>query len=239
MTATNSMHPTLKDMTGQTFGELTVVGRAEVEDKHQARWICRCSCGDEVVVLGSILRKGDKKSCGCKSPRGKRGPRAVAEKAPNLPKVRRWVAERDGLLAVVRSARDEALVEFDLTAKAWTCSECGPVSCDHVATAARDLPLDLASQIAAFVAPRKPGTLSTKAGGAAPGDSANQKALAVALAKSAIARAERASGHDRQHKQVTSEVTIRKASREDLERLRSARERKERTYATPVGLERA
>jgi hypothetical protein len=147
------------------------------------------------------------------------------------------VVERDGALALVRSLTDgaETFVDFDAARKKWVCSECGPVNCDHVATATRRLPLDVASQVAATVAaPRKPGTLSTKTGGAKVGEEINQRALAAALARSAEARVERNRRHDDEHQQVTSKVSIRKACKEDAERLRLARERKQRTYQPPV-----
>lgn len=54
------------DISGQTFGELTVLHRVENSRDHKARWRCRCSCGKEVNVLGKDLRSGHTKSCGCK-----------------------------------------------------------------------------------------------------------------------------------------------------------------------------
>ena len=48
----------VNDLTGKTFGNLTVVGRT-VSDRHNnAQWICKCSCGNEAVVRGVFLRKG-------------------------------------------------------------------------------------------------------------------------------------------------------------------------------------
>lgn len=52
------------DMTGKTFGKLTVL-RFVDSDKRGARWLCKCECGAEKIVLGHRLRKGDLKSCGC------------------------------------------------------------------------------------------------------------------------------------------------------------------------------
>ena len=58
----------LIDMTGQRFGRLTVIGRAEhttpYENKH-AWWKCRCDCGEEVEISGMSLRRGFTQSCGC------------------------------------------------------------------------------------------------------------------------------------------------------------------------------
>ena len=53
------------DITGQQFGELTVLGYAETI-KSCAYWKCQCSCGNIVKVRGDHLRHGQTKSCGCK-----------------------------------------------------------------------------------------------------------------------------------------------------------------------------
>ncbi|AOY60557.1 hypothetical protein B2D07_18975 [Desulfococcus multivorans] len=58
----------LKDLTGQTFGRLTVIARAEKPDglkDTSAYWKCKCLCGNEVVVRGRNLRRGNTSSCGC------------------------------------------------------------------------------------------------------------------------------------------------------------------------------
>ena len=148
------------------------------------------------------------------------------------------VVERDGALTLVRSLTDgaEVFVDFDARRKRWVCSEC-PGVCDHVTAATVRLPLEVATEIPAIVAaPRKPDSLSTKTGGARIGEPANLAALAAAMEKSAEIRAERNRRHDEQHEHVTREVTVRKACKDDLERLRLARERKARTYQVPIGL---
>lgn len=53
-----------KDITGQTFGRLTVIAY-DHNEKHQSYWKCRCECGKEKVVDGFSLRSGHTKSCGC------------------------------------------------------------------------------------------------------------------------------------------------------------------------------
>ena len=55
----------LIDMTGWRFGRLTVLRRDPVQGGTEARWICRCDCGNEVSVSGNHLRNGSTKSCGC------------------------------------------------------------------------------------------------------------------------------------------------------------------------------
>lgn len=55
----------LIDLTGQRFGRLVVVERADNSADGRARWLCKCDCGKEIVTYGSWLRNGDTKSCGC------------------------------------------------------------------------------------------------------------------------------------------------------------------------------
>lgn len=60
-----------KDLTGQRFGRLTVL-RLDLEPyispggKPTRRWLCRCDCGKEIVVLQNALTgKSGTRSCGC------------------------------------------------------------------------------------------------------------------------------------------------------------------------------
>lgn len=55
------------DIIGHTSGDLTVVSRVENTHNGQARYLCRCVCGNEKVVIGSSLRSKRTKSCGCKA----------------------------------------------------------------------------------------------------------------------------------------------------------------------------
>jgi hypothetical protein len=52
-------------MTGVVCGHLTVLRRA-ASARGKVRWVCRCSCGNEVTVIGSDIRSGKTQSCGCK-----------------------------------------------------------------------------------------------------------------------------------------------------------------------------
>ncbi len=52
------------DLTGQVFGRLTALERAEGMNGHTA-WRCRCGCGNETVVRTGSLLSGSAKSCGC------------------------------------------------------------------------------------------------------------------------------------------------------------------------------
>lgn len=58
-----------QDMIGLKFDQLTVIRRAEniiiSSCNQRATWLCRCTCGNETVVVGKNLRSGNTKSCGC------------------------------------------------------------------------------------------------------------------------------------------------------------------------------
>lgn len=56
------------DMTGQVFGELTVIRRVPSEGfkAEGARWLCKCSCGREHTARGNVIRLGNVRSCGCR-----------------------------------------------------------------------------------------------------------------------------------------------------------------------------
>lgn len=54
----------LIDLTGNVYGRLTVIERAE-NYKHYTCWLCKCECGNEAVVRSSDLRFNKTKSCGC------------------------------------------------------------------------------------------------------------------------------------------------------------------------------
>lgn len=54
----------LKDLTGQTFGRLTVLSLHGTSHGH-AVWNCVCTCGKTLNVMRGSLLKGATKSCGC------------------------------------------------------------------------------------------------------------------------------------------------------------------------------
>ena len=61
----------LKDLTGQKFGKLTVVNRAEnkisTSGRQLTRWNCVCDCGNEYVAFTDYLRQSSCPSCGCEA----------------------------------------------------------------------------------------------------------------------------------------------------------------------------
>jgi hypothetical protein len=56
------------DETGKRYGRLTVIERdhgEQVGTRYVTRWLCLCDCGAERSVIGTLLRNGTTRSCGC------------------------------------------------------------------------------------------------------------------------------------------------------------------------------
>lgn len=58
-----------RDLTGQRFDRLVVINRAEdhisPSGRRYIRWLCKCDCGNDIVVFGSNLGRHHTMSCGC------------------------------------------------------------------------------------------------------------------------------------------------------------------------------
>jgi CDGSH-type Zn-finger protein len=64
------------DLTGSIFGNLTVIKQADApetnKNKFATYWLCRCNCGNEVVVIAANLNNGHTTSCGCVNSKGEK-----------------------------------------------------------------------------------------------------------------------------------------------------------------------
>lgn len=58
------------DLTGMTFGQLTVVEVSGTDKRRETLWLCNCACGGQARVPASNLRNGRTSSCGCLQLRG-------------------------------------------------------------------------------------------------------------------------------------------------------------------------
>jgi hypothetical protein len=85
------------DVTGQRFGMLTVLCRAERrENQRSLYWQCRCDCGKIVEVRGTALRHGHTTSCGCKR----------RQAHGNAFKIKEVAGQRFGALVALRMVGD-------------------------------------------------------------------------------------------------------------------------------------
>lgn len=55
----------VKRLEGQRFGRLVVVKEVGRTKSGQAKWLCKCDCGNTKVIGSDNLRRGVTKSCGC------------------------------------------------------------------------------------------------------------------------------------------------------------------------------
>lgn len=65
----------ITDLTGQKFGDLTVIERGYDSYSQYTLWLCACDCGRERIVRADNLKSGNTKTCGVCS--GKRGGKKV------------------------------------------------------------------------------------------------------------------------------------------------------------------
>ena len=68
------------NLVGKVFGKLTVTAQLESTEKQLSRWLCKCECGTDHVVLGYCLTRTSNptRSCGCASAeRAKKGLRTT------------------------------------------------------------------------------------------------------------------------------------------------------------------
>ena len=69
LSSVQSKKKNTKDVTGDVYGMLTVIKQVVKPSyrvgKRGSWWLCRCECGNEVVVKANHLKTGNTKSCGC------------------------------------------------------------------------------------------------------------------------------------------------------------------------------
>lgn len=53
------------DLTGKVFGKLIAIHSKGSNKQGNSMWICRCDCGNIIVVNSQNLKNGHTKSCGC------------------------------------------------------------------------------------------------------------------------------------------------------------------------------
>lgn len=57
-----------KNLIGLKFGKLTVIERLFINNlSKNVKWLCKCDCGNEKIILSNSLISGKSKSCGCRA----------------------------------------------------------------------------------------------------------------------------------------------------------------------------
>ena len=85
-----------KDLTGQIFGRLTVLSENGRSRDGRILWKARCSCGNEITVLGYNLLKGHTKSCGC-----------LKHEMLTRGQIKPMIGKTFGLLTVLKEMKEE------------------------------------------------------------------------------------------------------------------------------------
>jgi hypothetical protein len=57
--------PDNRDISDQRFGRLVAICETDVKRAKSLVWLCKCDCGNTVLVPATSLRGGTTKSCGC------------------------------------------------------------------------------------------------------------------------------------------------------------------------------
>lgn len=99
-TCGNKRHRRINEV-GNVYGNLKVISagedyvniRPDGQIRLYARWICKCSCGNTVLVRGRDLRTGSSKSCGKCMPRGQSAFNAFYKKLVDSANERGYVWE--------------------------------------------------------------------------------------------------------------------------------------------------
>lgn len=95
-----------KDLTGQKFGNYTVVGIKHIEGEGRLKkiiWECKCDCGNIRNVVGSTLKNGTSKSCGC-------------YKISQMNRFKKWHGEISGnYFSRIKNAANRRKLEFSIT----------------------------------------------------------------------------------------------------------------------------
>jgi hypothetical protein len=119
------------DLTGQTFGRLTVLSRVP-STKHGSHWLCQCECGSTIVAKLAKLRGGRTKSCGCLKTdvlrglrKGKRIPGSGAKKLPDYGSIKREIFRKYSASAERRGYEFDLTLDEFVTISEQPCCYCG------------------------------------------------------------------------------------------------------------------
>ena len=106
------------EMEGKRFGKLVVIRMAEeslASHTGNKSWLCKCDCGNEITVNGSLLRSGKKTNRGC-------APKFNSGRFKKGDGIKDITGQRFGKLTVIRIDRVENKRSYW-----WVKCECGTI----------------------------------------------------------------------------------------------------------------
>jgi hypothetical protein len=59
------MNKNLEELIGKRFNRLTVISLYGKDKKYNKLWLCKCDCGNKIIVNKGNLKNENTKSCGC------------------------------------------------------------------------------------------------------------------------------------------------------------------------------
>lgn len=100
---------------GDTFNHMTVINFSHHDKRWRRHYLCRCRCGTTKTVLGTLLRSGNTKSCGC-----------WAKEAARLRALPHGHASRNQVIAGYRHKAGKLNLAFSLTVEQFSRLVSGP-----------------------------------------------------------------------------------------------------------------
>lgn len=108
----------IKDLTGQTFNRITVLGRSEKKGANRnVIWTCRCDCGTIFDAAGYAIQSGRTSSCGCLRSKGEEKIKTILNQT-TIPFTQQktfpsCINNRGNLLKFDFYINDKYLIEYD------------------------------------------------------------------------------------------------------------------------------
>lgn len=119
-----------KDLTGERFGRLVVIGDSDKKDKWGTRYLeCQCDCGNKKIVRINHLNSGKIKSCGClASENSKEKLKKYGHISPSRKGNKLLVGKRFGKLTVLKDTGKRYRTKSGSANRIYLCScDCGNV----------------------------------------------------------------------------------------------------------------
>lgn len=129
--------PKTNDLTNKRFGKLLVLHRSEEKEDRYYTWLCRCDCGNEILVNTKRLTRGTVSDCGCERIR-RLGPKAENLKGSRfgrlsvISRVINGSGDRTRWLCKCDCGKDTIVTSHEL--KAGKTKSCGCIKADSHTT---------------------------------------------------------------------------------------------------------
>lgn len=107
------------DITGQTYGRWTVLGRDRDNPKAGSYWLCRCACGTEKSIRIDTIRGNGSRSCGCLAAEIQRARITQYPEWPTRTGASSYVVEKDGKRQTLKEWAKELDIQLPILIVRW------------------------------------------------------------------------------------------------------------------------